>query len=466
MRRSTRSLLIASASLLTVGTAGASSSDDYRSAGNGSLKWETRGSIPGPTSDKIGGSTLQVTVGANLDPLKDPTKPLLKIDMSDEVVLEATWSDDKSIDLTLVDSGSQNAKFDVTHTLAPHMVVYIDAFGLKLTYDYDAESLLAKVPGSQWNYVGTGTTSFPSWGYDPATLEVTAPALDQAQLFSIAFPTIAGQDPLTGTIALNATTKPSFSYQTLEALLEGGSITKKGGTYRIPTTDEDYLDIPATVSGAIAYSGSLLVRPSVTITKVGSFSLPLPLVLDVTQAGVDLPYANEPRKPIDVAFPPTTFHIPLPNLKAPRSLDLGAVAVGQTTKKPADIANTGEMNATFTAKSSDPQFTVVTTKQVAKSKDKVAFEVVFTPTSSGPQSADITISSNDPNEPMQVMKVTGNGAEPPAGDEPGDGAKGGPVESGCGCKTVASSTSSGGTMTLGLALGLAALGARRRRSSR
>lgn len=476
MRLSTRSSLIAAASLLTVTAAAvdarAAAGDENTSRGNGTLRWETREAIPGPTSEKLGGSTLQVTVGANLDPLKDPTKPLLKVDMSDEVLLEASWTDDKNILLTLVDAPAKNAKFDVLHTLAPHITVYIDAFGMKLTYDYNAEDLIDYIPGSQWNYVGKGSTTFPSWGYDLASLKVDAPALDAAQLFSIPFPGIAGKDPLTGTIALNATTKPSFSYQTSSATLEGGVIATKGGTHQIPTTDADYLDIPATVIGEISYTGTLLVRPSVTITKIGSFTLPFPLVLDITQAGVDLPYPSKPRAGIAVAFPPTTFHIPLPNLKALHSLDLGSVQVGQTAKKNADMNNTGEMNAVFTAKSSDPQFTVVTAKQTALSKSKLPFEVVFTPAKAGVQNADITITSNDPNEPVQVMKVTGIGTEVPAppstgGDEPeDDGFKRGPHESGCGCKTVSDTTTHGGYAALGIALGLAMLGWRRRRSSR
>jgi hypothetical protein len=475
MRLSTRSSLIAVASLSTIIAgaleARAATGDENTSRGNGVLKWESRKSIPGPTSEKIGGSLLQVTVGANLDPLKDPTKPLLKVDMSDEVMLEASWSDDKNIVLTVIDAPTKNAKFDVLHTLAPHITIYIDAFGMKLTYDYNAEDLIDYVPGSQWNYVGKGATTFPSWGYDLASLKVDAPALDAAQLFSIPFPSLAGTDPLTGTIAINATTKPTFSYQTNSATLEGGVITKKGGTYSIPTTDADYLDIPASVVGEIAYSGSLLVRPSVTITKIGSFTLPFPLVLDISAAGVDLPYASEPRKGIPVAFPPTTFHIPLPNLKALHSLDLGSVQVGQSTKKNADMNNTGEMSAFFTAKSSDAQFTVVSTKQTAPSKGKLPFEVVFTPAKAGLQTADITITSNDPNEPVQIMKVTGNGTEVPAppstgNEEPEDDFKRGPHESGCGCKTVKGTTNHGGYAGLGIALGLAAFVSRRRRASR
>lgn len=474
MRLSTRSSLIAAASLVTLASvaidARAAAGDDNISRGSGHLEWETRKSIPGPTSEKIGGSTLSVTVGANLDPLKDPTKPLLAIDMSDNVTLEASWVDDKNITLTVIDASSKNAKFDVLHTLAPHITVYIDAFGMKLTYDYNAEDLIDYIPGSQWTYQGKGSTTFPSWGFDLASLKVDAPALDAAQLFSIPFPSIAGKDPLTGTLAINATTKPTFSYQTLSASLEGGKISTKGGTYQIATTDADYLDIPATVAGEISYTGSLLVRPSVTITKIGSFSLPFPLVLDISAAGVDLPYASEPRKGIEVAFPPTTFHIPLPNLKALHSLDLGSVKVGDTSKKNADMTNTGEKNAVFTAKSSDPQFTVVAAKQTAPSKGKLPFEVVFTPAKAGVQTADITITSNDPNEPVQVMKVTGTGTEVPAppatggGELEDDDFKRGPHESGCGCKTVATATTPGGYAALAIAaLALTAASTRRRK---
>lgn len=473
MRLSTRSSLIAAASLFTVTAAAdarAAAGDENVSRGKAALKWETRKSIPGPTSDKLGGSTLQVTVGANLDPVADPSKPLLSVDMSDDVTLEASWTDDKDIVLTVVDAPSKSAKFDVLHTLAPHITVYIDAFGMKLTYDYDAEDLIDYIPGSKWNYEGKGSVAFPSWGFDLASLKVDAPALDAAQLFSIPFPAIAGKDPLTGTIALNATTKPTFSYETISATLAGGAITKKGGTHRIPTTDADYLDIPATVTGEISYTGTLLVRPSVTITKIGSFTLPFPLVLDITQAGVDLPYASTPRAGIAVAFPATTFHIPLPNLKALQSLDLGSVQIGQSAKKNADMTNTGEMNAFFTAKSSDPQFTVVTSKQTAPSKGKMPFEVVFKPAKPGVQNAEITITSNDPNEPVQVMKVTGIGTEVPAppsagGEEPeDDGFQRGPHESGCGCRTAADTTTHGGYAALGIALGLAALTFRRRRA--
>src|SRR5687768_16871121 len=77
-------------SILVANVANAADAGDNFSRGQGPLKWESRKQIPGPTSEKIGGSTLAVTVGADLDPMKDLTKPLLLVDMTDKVTLEAS----------------------------------------------------------------------------------------------------------------------------------------------------------------------------------------------------------------------------------------------------------------------------------------------------------------------------------------------------------------------------------------
>src|SRR5687767_13137869 len=137
--RLARIALTSSALLLLVSNAFAATADDNRSRGQGSLKWETRTAIQGPTSQKIGGSTLSVEVGADLDPVKDTSKALLSVDMSKNVVLEAAWNDDKFIDLAVIDTNMNDGAFKVLHTLAPHMKIYVDAFGFKLTYDYNAE---------------------------------------------------------------------------------------------------------------------------------------------------------------------------------------------------------------------------------------------------------------------------------------------------------------------------------------
>ena len=469
MRLAFRSAVLTAACLLTTSTADAAATDLNRSRGTTDLSWWTRNPIVGPKSDKIGDSLLKVQFSANLDPLADATKPLLSVAMK-SVVVEAVWPDDKTIELVLVDSKTQDGTFKVEHTLAPHITLFITAFGFNLTYDYDANALIDHVPGSAWNYVGTGTTLFEPWAFSKyAIVNVKGPALANAQLFSMPLPGTGGSSPpLTGTLAFNATTSPTFNYATTEVVLQGGDpITKDGGHWSIPTTDADFLDIAAQVKGKISYTGTLLGRPSVTITKIGDFTLPFALVLDITAAGVELPFASG-ETPIDVVFPAATFHIPLPNVKAAKTLDLGSSVIGHEVKKPAVIDNTGELDAVLALKSSDPQFKVSPTKNM-KPKEKLDLDITFIPAEKGVQSAEITVTSNDPNEPVQIIKVTGTGLEPeaPAPPAPGpttdDGDDGfGPrANNGCGCRTVPASSRHAALG--GVAIALAAVLRRRRR---
>lgn len=475
MRLRTRSALFAASSLFLATSAFGATVDETRSLGTAALRWESRQSIIGPTSGNIGSTGgsfgVWVTVSANLDPPKEVSKPLLLVDMPKGAVVEATWSDDKGIDLVLVDGAPKAGTFKVEHTLAPHLTVFVKAFGNTLpAYDYNAEGLITKIPGSSWNYLGTGTAQFDPWGFTLVPTGLTAPALANAQLFGIPIPNIGGSNPvLEGTIALNATTSKTttFDYQTTEVVLYGSGTVLDGTkrSLRLPTTDADYLDVPAVAKGRIKYEGKLVVRPSVTITDIAGYSLPFSLVLDPGSAlGVELPFAS-PDRGIPVEFQSATFHIPLPNVKAQKSLDFGNVQLGKSDSKKADIKNTGEMQATVSFKSSDPQFVVVSGKQIAGSKGSYDLEVKFTPVSTGPASADITVESNDPNEPMQVIKVTGNGARL---EEPGTsdttGAQGnGAVDSGCGCRTTTPApTGFAGVGVVGL--GLAALLRRRKKS--
>src|SRR4051794_14791241 len=85
MRLVTRSAVAIAASMFTVSAADAATTDSNRSRGTADLSWSTRTPIIGPKSDKVGGSTLQVQVSANLDPVADPNKPLLAVAMKNVI---------------------------------------------------------------------------------------------------------------------------------------------------------------------------------------------------------------------------------------------------------------------------------------------------------------------------------------------------------------------------------------------
>ena len=197
-------LLLASASLFFSAAASAAQNneDDNKSSASAALKWQTRTPITGPTSGIIGNSTLGVEFSADLDPVADPQKPLLAVDMPKGATVQASWSDGKSIQVKVVDGGGSDATFKVQHTLAPHVKVHLNVLSFNLTYDYTATSLLQAIPGSSWNYEGLGQAQFAPWGWTPANLKVTAPALNQAQIFSIPFPQLGNQPLLGGNLAL------------------------------------------------------------------------------------------------------------------------------------------------------------------------------------------------------------------------------------------------------------------------
>ncbi len=460
MRLFTRSALTIAALTFTATAAEAATTDANTSKGTADFSWSTRKGITGPTSDKIGGSTIAAEFSADLDPVKDVTKPLLSVAMK-QVAIEARWSDDKTIELAAIENKATDGNVKIEHTLAPHLKVHLDlpVFG-KFTYDYNAEKLIDDLPGSNFNYLGTGTGDFTPWAFtNTGIVNVKGPALADAQLVSkkledILFPNEA-KPLLSGVVAFNATTEPTFNYTTTEVTVSNQKLTKDKQAWSIPTVDADYLDIPTTVKGQVAYSGKLRGRPSVTITKAqfNGISIPLNLVLDIPQAGVELPYESG-ATPIVVEFPAQTIHIPLPNVKCAANgvtLDLGDATVGERLSKTTEIKNTGEREAVLSIKSSNPKFKVLSDK-VINAKEKFDLEIAYTPDEEGPATADITVTSNDPDKPVQVIKVsaTGNAVAVPAEAEEEEYAP--RADSGCGCRTTPTSSSYAGFGLLGLAV--------------
>lgn len=462
MRRLVHGSALTIAALTFAASADAATTDANSSRGTADLSWSTRKPIIGPASDKLGGD-LAVQFSADLDPPKDPTKPLLSVAMKG-VVLEASWHDDKTIQLAPADSKSLDGTFKVEHTLAPHVKVFAKLFGNTYTFDYNAESLIGDLPGSSWNYVGTGSATFTPWAMKNfGIVKVQGPALADAQLLSKPLEDIIGNGGsntiVNGVLAFNATTTPTFNYATTEVTVDGGSITKGKSSWSMQTTDADFLDITTVVKGEISYSGNLYGRPSITITKLAGFSIPPGLLtFEIGAAGVELPYESG-ATPIAVEFPAQKIHIPLPNVKATNSLDVGNATIGNNVTKQSEIKNTGELEAVLSIKSSNPQFSVVSDK-VMKAKEKFSLDIKFTPTEEGPQSAEITVTSNDPNEPVQVIKVSGTGTKVVVPPEPEpEPARG--EDSGCGCRTAPAPTGYAAFGAVGIAL--AAILRRRRR---
>lgn len=411
---------------------------------------------------------IQVSVSMDLAALPTPSaEPLWMVDMARTAVVDARWPSTKSFDLTLAKSKTLDGTFKVSHTLIPSVRVHASLLGLTADWTYDASKFLIDY-AANFHYKATNTVTFLPWGFDAKiTNVVPAPSLTTTELLNVKLVQTANNDVDLG---LAASTSPKFEYQTTKVTLLGATpITQAAKTGTLAMTDADFLLLDADVEGEITVTGDLIAAPYVAINKIGGITVPGGLgVLDLTSV------LNAPKKaytatpPVAVKFPSVKIRIPLPNVKAPSSLDLGSAQLGKSVEQPATIKNTGELAATMKFTSSDPQFTVVATGNTDAKKD-YALAVKFTPAKEGAQTATITVKSNDPDQPLQTITVTANGTAvpvPPAAAPeapPSDEPYGRQTDSGCGCHTTPVTGTSGAFA--GLALGLA-LALRRRRASR
>jgi MYXO-CTERM domain-containing protein len=408
---------------------------------------------------------IQVSVSMDLAAIPAPSaEPLWMVDMARTAVVDAHWPSTKSFDLTLAKSKTLDGTFKVSHTLIPAVRVHASILGITADWTYDASKFLID-NAANFHYKATNTVTFLPWGFDAkVTNLVPAPSLTTTELLNVKLIGTASNDVDLG---LSATTSPTFEYQTTKVTLLGATpITQASKTGTLAMVDADFLLLDADVEGTITVAGDLIAAPYVAINKIGGLSIPGGAVLDLTSA------LNAPKKaytatpPVAVKFPSVKVRIPLPNVKAPSSVDLGSAQLGKSVEQPATIKNTGELAATMKFTSSDPQFTVVPTGNTDAKKD-YALAIKFTPAKEGAQTATITVKSNDPDQPLQTITVTANGTAvpvPPAAAPeapPADEPFGRQTDSGCGCHTTPA------TGTTGAFAGLALLGAlalRRRRS--
>ncbi|MBX3219822.1 MAG: hypothetical protein KF795_04835 [Labilithrix sp.] len=390
-------------------------------------------------------------------------EPLLAVDMPNGAVVEASWSPAEKGMLVLRPLTEEGATgtMNVRYTLAPNLSAEI--YGAQV--NYDATRLLAKIPGASFNYDARASAPLAPWGFAGAKAVAPAPALDKSTIFALSFADL-GIDPGTaeGSLAIQAAAKPTFEYTTKSVQLDAASVTRVDGSASIAVRDADFVDVTAIVSGDLALSGILDMRPVVTVDS--AYGIPTFGLVKYSFSAVSKAFAGTTA----VRFDPTQIHIPLPNVKVPAApFSVGAARAGAELEKTVAIANTGELGAVLEIESSDPQFVVPRGAIRVDAKSAYDLAIVFRPKSDAPASATITVRSNDPDSPEQTFRVAANGAS--VGDEDdsdapnGRGASAGDAVSSEGCSVGA--TGSGAAMSdltaLTLGLGLLLAGRRRRR---
>jgi MYXO-CTERM domain-containing protein len=417
------------------------------------------------SGDHCSDNPIQVRAVLAFDPPNDGTTPLYDVEMQKSAILEVTWPDKDNFTLKASTGARTDGTLSIAHTLTPDVDLYL---GLSLgplkftqTFSFAANDLINnQSPGANFNYLAQNTGTFAPWGFDGGQVVVAGKDLSDAELFSTPLDNLPGVNQVVeGTLALSATTSPTFTYTTTKVSIVGVSapLSKAAPTGKLKMQNVDAIDIVADVEGTLAFKGKMTVLPNVTITQVTAFGqtlsgLNLTIPID---AGLDYDYSNE-LTPIVVTYPRTTLHVPLPNLSVPgEEVDFGSVQTGSAAQKTVSLDNTGELGVIATVASDNPAFSVDAAQLQMAQKSKHDLVVNFKPTQDGDASATITVKSNDPDSPAQTFKVSGS-ASPQAkpgnvGDGPGDQPKAG-ENSGCGCHTTPSTSSSAGGALLGLAV--------------
>ena len=386
----------------------------------------------------LGKSPIQVRTTFTIDPVAGD--PLVKVDLPSGAVVQATWKDKGFLDLAPITQAGQSGSLNVHYTLTPDLQAQL--FGLPVVH-YDATQIVNMSPGASFGYDAKAAAPLLPWGFDGAQVTPQPPALDQSTIFSLGFDKLGvGSDKITGALSVQAAANPVFQYRTTQVQLDSGSVTTSTGTTRVAVVDGDAIDVRAQIVGELGVAGTLAVKPRVQADTV--YGIPTLGFVKYTfdAATVDISGSTTP-----VAFDAASIHIPLPNVKVPAPFGFGSVQGGSSSNETITITNTGEMAATATFASSDPQFVVSHDPVKIPAKGSYALPVTFKAISGSPASATITVTSNDPDSPEQTFKVGGNGADIGANDSKDD-------SSGGGCSTAPRSSSSSlfGSVGLGLAL--------------
>ncbi len=411
-----------------------------------------------------GDKAIQVKADITFDRLESEDgsaqTPVYVIDMTKGTDVSVTWPTANEFVVQLEPNMSNDASLRVTHTLTPNFKLWFGKLlGISINAEVDlpAEKLIDFIPGSNFNYTATSTQSFAPWGFDGITTQVKGTDFNNSKLFDVTLQQLGDlvntgnfSGVIEGSFSFNATTDSDFTFTTKSVNVIGGTgpITSETGTTTIPMNDGNFLEFQIQPTGTLTYSGDIELLPVANITSVFGFNFSVSFPISV---GLDFPYTSDE---IDVTFPSTLVHIPLPNVFVPsKTLDFGQVQGNNKADRKISIDNDGELGATLEYSSDNPAFTISQTSTQVGPEQSTDLTIQFRPTKPGADKGTITVKSNDPDSPEQTFDVQGFGVgeDFPEPVDPGMGGAGGSggnpgttptsgelpeSDSGCGCRTA------------------------------
>ncbi len=230
-----------------------------------------------------------------------------------------------------------------------------------------------------------------------------------------------------------------------------------------------YVEYDVAPDGTVHYDGVLHLIPAFYVEVLGKdFDMPIydyPITVSLGDQ--------------DFKFSPVRVHVSLPDVVPPeqKTYNFGKVVVGSSKKATLPISNQGEARARAVS-SVEPSmaqiFKVLSSTVEMKPGEAEEIQLRFAPKTEGILKTKLTISSNDPDSPQQVLELVGEGV-PEGTDIPEDTEDGGFVpeeplpgfyqgtEGGCACGTTPGGPEGGWPMWAGFGLLGASMVIRRRR---
>jgi MYXO-CTERM domain-containing protein len=305
---------------------------------------------------------------------------------------------------------------------------------------------------------------FDAWGYTPgisisgATTPQTLATVSISDIVGSSIPGIDGGFMLDVAVGLNA------NYVTHRIVVDttdgnpvaGGPITAPDGLSSTPYTNGSFLELDVHPEGTVHYDGVVHIIPTFYVSLLGKdWQIPV----------ADIPISF-PITDVDWVFDKQRVHFPLPDLAlTDTELDFGDVLVGETVSLDYQMWNAGEAPVAAAMQSSDDAlFPLLQGTAGIDAGNTAQGTVTFVPTDAGDFTGSITVLSNDPNAPTQLIKLKAKAHTTPEPTEPPpDGGTTPAVneDGNCACRAAGESGSSGGVWVA--ALGVAALLRRRRR---
>jgi len=299
---------------------------------------------------------------------------------------------------------------------------------------------------------------------DPRPIEVHD-TTERIHLFSVGLGSIIGITGIDGGLAVDGQAALDGFWQTDRLVVSDARpiLDELGSTVMGPGAGVlgfgAFKDVFVHPEGTLHYTGTLNFYPNLFISVVG-----VDFHFDLAEIPVTLVDLDS-----NVIFDDAMSHVPLPDIEVvPHDIAFGEVTAGERIEHLVRVQNTGEATLHISLATPDSPFDVSTTSIEVPPSSAVSFSLGFAPLEAFDYAATLQVGSNDPDEPLVLVRLTGTGLpappEPDAGivaDAGLDAGGGASTAGGCGCR-ISEPRSSGRAGLLLAILGLV-LGARWRR---